>query len=101
MSLLSHNSTSDILHKLLYSFPDVNDLDSSLQVATVISATATWKFAGIRKIGWGWTGVIWIFNILTYFLLDPLKFAVRYAISGRAWDLVVDQKVSETKVFIR
>jgi hypothetical protein len=32
-----------------------------------------------------------------YFLLDPLKFAVRYAISGRAWDLVVDQKVSETK----
>jgi H+-transporting ATPase len=62
-----------------------------------ISATATWKFAEIRKIGWGWIGVIWIYNILTYFLLDPLKFAIRYAISGRAWDLVVDQKVSETK----
>jgi hypothetical protein len=78
-----------------FSIPFVMCWDSSLQVATIISATATWKFAEIRKIGW--TGVIWIYNILTYFLLDPLKFAVRYAISGRAWDLVVDQKVSETK----
>jgi len=53
------------------SFRDV--LDSSLQFATIISATATWKFAEIRKIGWGWTGVIWIYNILTYFLLDLLN----------------------------
>jgi len=68
-----------------------------LMVATIISATATLKFTEIRKIGWGWTGVIWIYNILTYFLLDPLKFVVRYAISGHAGDLVVDQKVSETK----
>ncbi|CBI34656.3 unnamed protein product, partial [Vitis vinifera] len=51
---------------------------------TVISATASWEFAGIRKIGWGWTGVIWLYNILTYMLLDPIKFGVRYALSGRA-----------------
>ncbi|KAL0464569.1 UNVERIFIED_CONTAM: Plasma membrane ATPase 1 [Sesamum latifolium] len=31
-------------------------------VATIISATATVKFAGIRSIGWGWTGVIWLYN---------------------------------------
>ena len=50
----------------------------------MISATASWEFAGIRKIGWGWTGVIWLYNILTYMLLDPIKFGVRYALSGRA-----------------
>ncbi|KAM3685509.1 hypothetical protein ACJW31_11G123200 [Castanea mollissima] len=49
-------------------------------IATVISATANWKFAGIKSIGWGWTGVIWLYNILTYFLLDPLKFAVHLTI---------------------
>ncbi|KAJ4727253.1 Plasma membrane ATPase [Melia azedarach] len=65
-------------------------------IASVISATATWKFAGIRKIGWGWTGVIWLFNIVTYVLLDPLKFAVRYALSGRAWGLVVNQRTAFT-----
>ncbi|KAH8488247.1 hypothetical protein H0E87_024064 [Populus deltoides] len=63
-----------------------------LGVATVISATATWKFAGIRSIGWGWTAVIWVYNILTYFLLDPIKFAVRYALSGRAWNNIIDQR---------
>ena len=50
----------------------------------MISATASWEFAGIRKIGWGWTGVIWLYNILTYMLLDPIKFGVQYALSGRA-----------------
>ncbi|KAJ1439518.1 P-type ATPase [Sesbania bispinosa] len=65
-------------------------------VATVISATATWKIAGIRSIGWGWTGVIWLFNTITYVFLDPLKFAVRYALSGRAWNLVVDQRTAFT-----
>ncbi|KAL4385633.1 hypothetical protein GQ457_15G000520 [Hibiscus cannabinus] len=62
--------------------------------ATVISAQATWKFAGIRAVGWGWCGVIWLFNILTYLLLDPIKFIVRYALSGRAWDLVLNQRTA-------
>ncbi|XP_015889470.3 plasma membrane ATPase 1 [Ziziphus jujuba] len=65
-------------------------------IATVLSATATWKFAGIKSIGWRWTGVIWLYNILTYFLLDPLKFAVRYALSGRAWNLVVERRTAFT-----
>jgi H+-transporting ATPase len=67
-----------------------------LQIATVISATATWKFTNIRSIGWAWTGVIWLFNIATYMLLDPIKFAVRYALSGHAWGLVVEQRVSKS-----
>ncbi|CAI9765150.1 unnamed protein product [Fraxinus pennsylvanica] len=65
-------------------------------VATVLSATLTLKFAGIRKIGWAWTGVIWLYNTLTYFLLDPIKFAVRYALSGKAWGLVVEQRTALT-----
>ncbi|KAK4848364.1 hypothetical protein QYF36_012114 [Acer negundo] len=65
-------------------------------IATVISATANWKFAGIKSIGWGWTGVIWLFNIVTYLVLDPLKFAVRYALSGRAWGLLVNQRTAFT-----
>ncbi|KAL2234076.1 UNVERIFIED_CONTAM: Plasma membrane ATPase 1 [Sesamum indicum] len=63
-------------------------------VATIISATATVKFAGIRSIGWGWTGVIWLYNFLTYLLLDPIKFAVRYALSGRAWGLVLEKRTA-------
>ncbi|KAM7512174.1 hypothetical protein LguiB_011049 [Lonicera macranthoides] len=65
-------------------------------VASVISATVTWDVAGIRKIGWGWTGVIWLFNIVTYLPLDPIKFAVQYALSGRAWGLVVDKRTAFT-----
>lgn len=63
-------------------------------IATVLSATATWEFAGVRKIGWRWTGVIWLYNVLTYLLLDPLKFCVRYALAGKAWDLVLNQKTA-------
>lgn len=64
------------------------------QFATVMSAYLTWNFAKIGAIGWGWTGVIWLYNILCYLLLDPIKFAVRYALSGRAWGHVINRKVS-------
>ncbi|ESW06475.1 hypothetical protein PHAVU_010G050900 [Phaseolus vulgaris] len=63
-------------------------------IATVISATVTWDVAGIKSIGWGWTGAIWLYNTVTYLFLDPLKFAVRYALSGRAWNLVVNQRTA-------
>ncbi|KAF3571156.1 hypothetical protein F2Q69_00062251 [Brassica cretica] len=65
-------------------------------VASAISAMATWPFAGIRSIGWGWTGVIWIFNIVTYMLLDPIKFLVRYALSGKSWNRMVEQRTALT-----
>ncbi|KAK4557770.1 hypothetical protein RGQ29_007509 [Quercus rubra] len=62
-------------------------------IATAISAMASWEFARIGKIGRRWTGGIWLFNIATYMLLDPLKFTVRYALSGKAWGLAFDKKV--------
>lgn len=64
-----------------------------LQVATLLSAEVTSDLFGIRKIGWGWTAVIWLFNIVSYMLLDPIKFAVRYSLSGRAWGLLLNQRV--------
>ncbi|KAL5161500.1 ATPase 11, plasma membrane-type [Glycine soja] len=63
-------------------------------IATVVSATVTWQLAGIKSIGWGWTGVIWLYNTITYLFLDPLKFAVRYALSGRAWNTVINQRTA-------
>ncbi|KAH6809017.1 H[+]-ATPase 11 [Perilla frutescens var. frutescens] len=63
-------------------------------VATLLSAEVTNDTFGIRKIGWGWTAVIWLFNILTYMLLDPIKFGVRYALSGRAWNLLLNQRTA-------
>ncbi|KAM5573040.1 plasma membrane ATPase 1 [Rosa sericea] len=65
-------------------------------VATVISAQATWKFAQIHSVGWGWTGAVWIYNIIIYMLLDPIKFFVRYALSGRAWSLVLNKRTAFT-----
>ncbi|KAK7256414.1 hypothetical protein RIF29_29860 [Crotalaria pallida] len=65
-------------------------------IATVISAKFTWNEAGIKEIGWRWTGVIWLYNAVTYVLLDPIKFAVRYALSGRAWNLMVNQRTAFT-----
>ncbi|XP_021724959.1 plasma membrane ATPase 4-like isoform X2 [Chenopodium quinoa] len=54
-------------------------------VATVIAVYFTWGFAEIKGCGWGWAGVVWIYNIVFYFPLDVLKFAIRYILSGKAW----------------
>ncbi|KAL6847722.1 hypothetical protein ACP4OV_022510 [Aristida adscensionis] len=65
-------------------------------IATVLASIVTWRLAGIRGIGWGWAGVVWVYNIVIYVFLDPIKFAVRYALSGKAWNLVIDRKVAFT-----
>jgi len=64
-----------------------------LQIATLIAVYASWSFAAIEGIGWGWAGVIWLYNIIFYIPLDFIKFFIRYALSGRAWDLVIEQRV--------
>lgn len=64
-----------------------------MQIATLIAVYADWGFASIKGIGWGWAGVIWLYNIIFYIPLDIIKFLIRYALSGRAWDLVIEQRV--------
>ena len=63
------------------------------QIATLIAVYANWSFAAIEGIGWGWAGVIWLYNIIFYIPLDLIKFFIRYVLSGRAWDLVIEQRV--------
>uniref|UniRef100_A0A2N9H2W0 Plasma membrane ATPase n=1 Tax=Fagus sylvatica TaxID=28930 RepID=A0A2N9H2W0_FAGSY len=66
-------------------------------IATVIAVYANWSFAAIEGIGWGWAGVIWLYNIIFYIPLDFIKFFIRYALSGRAWDLVIEQRIAFTR----
>ncbi|XP_073007341.1 ATPase 10, plasma membrane-type-like isoform X3 [Typha latifolia] len=65
-------------------------------VATLISVYAHINFASIRGIGWGWAGVIWLYSLIFYTPLDVIKFTVRYALSGDAWNLVFDRKTAFT-----
>lgn len=50
-------------------------------------------FAAIEGIGWGRAGVIWLYNLICHFPLDTIKFTIRYALSGKAWDLLIEQRV--------
>ncbi|KAJ6355217.1 hypothetical protein OIU77_005746 [Salix suchowensis] len=65
-------------------------------VATVIAVYATWSFARIQGVGWGWAGIIWIYSIITYIPLDVLKFIIRYALTGKAWDNLLQNKTAFT-----
>ncbi|KAL0311196.1 UNVERIFIED_CONTAM: Plasma membrane ATPase 3 [Sesamum angustifolium] len=51
----------------------------------------------LKEFGWGWAGVIWLYNIIFYIPLDIIKFLIRYALSGRAWDLVLEQRIAFTR----
>ncbi|CAL9049231.1 unnamed protein product [Musa banksii] len=65
-------------------------------VATVIAVYADWGFARIKGIGWRWAGVIWIYSIVFFFPLDWFKFAIRYILSGKAWDNLLQNKTAFT-----
>ncbi|MCO5568146.1 hypothetical protein L7F22_021842 [Adiantum nelumboides] len=65
-------------------------------VATVLAAEADWPFCHIKGIGWKWSGVIWLYNLITYFPLDFIKFGIRYMLSGKAWTNITERKVAFT-----
>ncbi|KAI9097883.1 hypothetical protein K1719_025654 [Acacia pycnantha] len=65
-------------------------------IATLIAVYAHWEFARIKGMGWGWAGVIWLYSIVTYIPLDLLKFAIRYGLSGKAWDNLLENKTAFT-----
>lgn len=64
-----------------------------MKIATLIAVYANWDFARIHGIGWGWAGVIWIYSIIFYIPLDIFKFCIRYAMTGRAWNNMLQNKV--------
>nr|BAD16685.1 plasma membrane H+-ATPase [Daucus carota] len=65
-------------------------------IATLIAVYANWGFARIEGCGWGWAGVIWIYSVVFYFPLDIMKFGTRYALSGKAWNNMIEQRVAFT-----
>ena len=65
-------------------------------VATLIAVYAHWEFARIRGIGWRWAGVIWLYNIIFFLPLDLFKFAIAFALSGKAWDNFLENKTAFT-----
>jgi len=65
-------------------------------VATLIAVYANWGFAKIKGIGWGWAGVIWIYSIVFYFPLDIMKFSIRYILSGKAWNNMLENRTAFT-----
>ncbi|XP_050234126.1 ATPase 9, plasma membrane-type [Mercurialis annua] len=65
-------------------------------IATLLAVYANWAFAKIQGVGWGWAGVIWLYSIVFYIPLDILKFMIRYALSGKAWDNLVQNKTAFT-----
>ncbi|CAI8611135.1 unnamed protein product [Vicia faba] len=65
-------------------------------IATLIAVYANWGFAKVQGIGWGWAGVIWLYSIVFYIPLDVMKFAIRYILSGKAWNNLLDNKTAFT-----
>ncbi|XP_059644474.1 plasma membrane ATPase isoform X1 [Cornus florida] len=65
-------------------------------LATIIAVYANWNFARMHGIGWGWAGVIWLYSIVFYFPLDIFKFIIRYALSGKAWENMLQNKTAFT-----
>ncbi|KAI3902912.1 hypothetical protein MKW92_027172 [Papaver armeniacum] len=65
-------------------------------VASLIAVYANWEFANVKGIGWGWVGVIWIYSVIFYFPLDVLKFIIRYTLSGKAWDNMIENRTAFT-----
>ncbi|KAK4485808.1 hypothetical protein RD792_008455, partial [Penstemon davidsonii] len=65
-------------------------------LATLIAVYANWEFARIHGIGWGWAGVIWLYSIVFYVPLDVLKFMIRYGLSGKAWNNMIENKTAFT-----
>ncbi|KAG2299621.1 hypothetical protein Bca4012_011193 [Brassica carinata] len=65
-------------------------------IATGVAVLANWEFARIKGIGLGWAAVIWLYSIVFYIPLDMLKFAIRYILSGTAWNNLIDNKTAFT-----
>ncbi|XP_042066053.1 plasma membrane ATPase-like [Salvia splendens] len=63
-------------------------------IATLIAVYANWEFARIKGIGWGWAGVIWLYSLIFYIPLDIFKFFVKYALSGKAWKNMIDNRTA-------
>lgn len=49
-------------------------------ISSIIAAYGNWGFTEVEGISGGWIGIVWIWNIIWFFPLDLIKFAVKYSI---------------------
>ena len=49
-------------------------------IASIIAAFGNWGFTNVRAISGGWIGIVWVWNIVWYFPLDLVKFALKKTI---------------------
>lgn len=66
----------------------------------MIAVYAKWDFANVHGVGWGWAGVIWLYSIIFYIPLDLFKFLIRYAISGKGWNGLINSRVRHSMIEI-
>ncbi|PNX91776.1 plasma membrane H+-ATPase [Trifolium pratense] len=90
-------SSSNSRYESRFDSHEYNNVFFGFQIATLIAVYANWSFAAIEGIGWGWAGIVWLYNLIFYIPLDFIKFITRYALSGRAWDLVIEQRIAFTR----
>jgi len=62
-------------------------------VATFIAVYADWGFTNIHGCGWSWAGIAWIWNIIWFFPLDFVKFALQAYFDPKHKE-VVDEALS-------
>nr|PNR43368.1 hypothetical protein PHYPA_015748 [Physcomitrium patens] len=66
-------------------------------VATLIAVYAHIEFAHTRGCGWGWAGVVWLYDVVSYLPLDIIKLVCQYIQTGHAWNLMMEQRVFFTR----
>jgi H+-transporting ATPase len=49
-------------------------------ISSIIAAYADWGFTEIHSISGGWIGIVWVWNIVWFFPLDWIKFAMKATI---------------------
>lgn len=49
-------------------------------VSSIIAGFANWGFTKVDAISGGWIGIVWVWNIVWFFPLDFVKFAMKYTI---------------------
>jgi H+-transporting ATPase len=49
-------------------------------ISSIIAAYGDWGFTYVRGISGGWIGIVWVWNIVWYFPLDLVKFALKRTI---------------------
>jgi len=49
-------------------------------ISSIIAGFGDWGFTNVHSISGGWIGIVWVWNIVWYFPMDLVKFAMKYTV---------------------